>query len=266
MKMGENVSGQEIEYDDDFIATLELMWGEGFLSPGGPEEVSRIVEGVDLSDKDILDIGCGIGGCDLHLLRRHGAGHILGIDVEPQLIERARQAAQRADVRERLEFELVSPGPFAYVDDCFDAVFSKDAMIHIADKAALYGEVLRVLKPGGHFLASDWLSGTTGPRSPEMARWFELGQLSFAMETPENTAKAMTQAGFGDVEVVERNDWFRDQARQDHDRLSGEAYQRLVKIRGQEAADAYVERTRLRVTIVEQGELCPCHLRARKPS
>ena len=262
--MGEPVSEPEIEYDDDFIATLELMWGPGFLSPGGPEEVSRIVEGVDLAGKDILDIGCGIGGCDLHLVRQHDAGHILGIDVEPQLVERARELAKQVDLRDRLEFELVSPGPLAYVDDCFDAVFSKDAMIHIPDKASLYKEVLRVLKPGGHFLASDWLRGITGEQSPETKRWFELGQLTFNMETPENTAEALTAAGFEEVEVVRRDEWFLAQSRNDLECLGETAYARLVEIRGQEAADAYLERTRLRVTVVQQGELCPCHLRGRK--
>ncbi|HMB75676.1 MAG TPA: methyltransferase domain-containing protein, partial [Kiloniellaceae bacterium] len=190
------------EYDEEFIATLELMWGEGFLSPGGPDEVSRIVEGLALAGQEVLDIGCGIGGCDLHLVRAHDAGHVLGIDVEPQLIERARAMAKKAGLRERLEFEQVKPGPLSYVDDCFDVVFSKDAMIHIPDKEALYKEVLRVLKPGGHFRASDWLSGSAAEPSPEMQRWHELLDLGFAMATPEKTAAAMTAAGFQAVEVI----------------------------------------------------------------
>ena len=41
----------EMLYDDRHIATLEDIWGEGFLSPGGPEEVGRVVEGLDLAGK-----------------------------------------------------------------------------------------------------------------------------------------------------------------------------------------------------------------------
>lgn len=253
------------EYDDEFIATLELMWGEGFLSPGGPAEVSRIVEGLDLSEAEILDIGCGVGGCDLHLVQAHNAGHVLGADLEPRLLARARAMAKRAKLQDRLEFEQIKPGPLPYVEDCFDVVFSKDSMIHIPDKESLYKEVHRVLKPGGSLRASDWLRGAAAEPSAEMLRWNELLNLGFAMESPENTAKAMTAAGFEEVEVIRRDDWFLQQCRDDAARISGPAYDGLVEIRGQEAADAYVERTRLRVTIVEQGELCPCHLRARKP-
>ena len=73
--------GQEhyVEYDDDFVAVLEAMWGAGFLSPGGPEEVARIVEGLDLSGARVLDVGCGAGGCDLELALRHGAAEVVGV-------------------------------------------------------------------------------------------------------------------------------------------------------------------------------------------
>ena len=54
---------REIEYDDDFVAVIEAMWGEGFLSPGGPEEVARILEGVSLAAGRVLDVGCGMVRC-----------------------------------------------------------------------------------------------------------------------------------------------------------------------------------------------------------
>ncbi len=51
------MSKDETEYTDDFAAALELMWGQGFMSPGGPEEVGLIVQGLDLQGKEtsILD-------------------------------------------------------------------------------------------------------------------------------------------------------------------------------------------------------------------
>jgi hypothetical protein len=53
---------------------LEMIWGEGFLSPGGPAEVARILAGKDVAGRDILDIGSGMGGADIALVRNHGAG------------------------------------------------------------------------------------------------------------------------------------------------------------------------------------------------
>ena len=146
-----------MQYAKDFTDALQFMWGEGFLSPGGPEEVAEMVAGIDVSDKRVLDIGSGLGGVDILLATKHGAAQVIGIDVEEQLVESARALISAKGLMERVTFQLVVPGPLPFPDASFDVVFSKDAMVHIADKAALYAEVLRVLKPSGWFTAADWL-------------------------------------------------------------------------------------------------------------
>ncbi len=50
-------SENDYEYDDDFVAGLEWVRGEGFLSLGGPEEIAAITRGLDLAGKRLLDIG-----------------------------------------------------------------------------------------------------------------------------------------------------------------------------------------------------------------
>jgi phosphoethanolamine N-methyltransferase len=53
--------GHEVEYTDAMIKMLELIWGEGFMAPGGPELADRLVAGIDLEGKRLLDIGSGLG-------------------------------------------------------------------------------------------------------------------------------------------------------------------------------------------------------------
>jgi phosphoethanolamine N-methyltransferase len=173
---------QGVEYTGDAIAAYELRWGEGFLSPGGAEEVARMLEGADLRGREVLDIGCGIGGADVVLVRDHGAGHVLGIDVERPALDRAAARATAAGLTDRLSFQLVAPGPLPFAEASFDVVFSKDSIIHVADKAALFGEALRVLRPGGGFVVSDWFRGSTR-FSEEMTAYVETGHLTFNMVT-----------------------------------------------------------------------------------
>ena len=52
------------EYDAGMLALLQIIWGDGFLSPGGPDEVARLLEGSDIGDCEVLDIGCGLGAID----------------------------------------------------------------------------------------------------------------------------------------------------------------------------------------------------------
>ena len=111
------------EYGDAMVAALELIWGEGFLSPGGPEEVAAALAGRDIRGAEVLDIGCGIGGIDLLLAERFCAAKVTGIDVEGDNIERARRRAERRGLAGRVGYRLVEPGPLPFEPASFDVVF-----------------------------------------------------------------------------------------------------------------------------------------------
>src|SRR5262245_28708428 len=115
----------EQEYDAAFVELLESVWGEGFLSPGGPEEVGRILVGVDLQGATVLDIGCGTGGATFLMANLLKAGDVVGIDVSAAVIEEAEARSRKHPAERRPRFRLVEPGPLPFPDDEFDVVFSK---------------------------------------------------------------------------------------------------------------------------------------------
>ena len=193
------------EYDDEAIRFLEALWGDGYLSPGGPDEVDRVLEGLSLADKTILDIGCGSGGITLHLVDRHGAAHAMGFDVELPVVEAARLRAAKRGLSARVTFVQAPPGALPFADRSFDMVFSKDALLHVPDKDALFAEIFRVLKPGGVFAASNWMISHDGEPSQEMKDYIAAEGLSFAMASPGRYAQAMRRAGFADVVTRDRN-------------------------------------------------------------
>ena len=253
------------EYDDAAIRFLEVVWGPGYLSPGGPDEVDRVIAGLQLVGKTALDIGCGTGGITLHVARKLGLAHITGFDVEAPVIQAAQQRAQAEHMAHCTAFVQAPPGRLPFPDASFDLVFSKDALIHVADKESLFAEVFRVLQPGGVFAASDWLMGHDGPPSSAMRDYLDAEGLSFGMASAQRYRTALTLAGFVDVQTTSRNAWYRDQAAMELERLRGPLHADAVAAVG----EAYVEKNirtweTMRV-VLETGEHCPTHLRALKP-
>ncbi len=253
-------------YDDRVIAFLERLWGEGYLSPGGAEEVGRVLHDIDLKGKTVVDIGCGSGGITVGLARDFGAGRVIGLDVEAPVCAAARRRAEAAGVADRVEIRQVAPGPMPLPDGAADVVFSKDSIVHIADKDALARDAFRVLKPGGWFAASDWLIGHDGEPSPEMATYLAEEDLDFGMASPEAYAKALKSAGFVDVRLVNRNPWYREQARRELARLEGPERAEFDAILGPGGTDEQISTWRAMVVVLDSGEHCPHHLRGRRPA
>lgn len=252
-------------YPDRLIGMLEIIWGEGWLSPGGPEEVGRLLNGVNLEGKSILDIGCGVGGVDFLLASTYKAGYVLGIDVQDNLIEIARQRAEKKGLASHCGFVKVWPGPLPFPPQSFDIVFSKDAIVHIPDKHALMKDVHRLLKPGGMFVASDWLIGHDGEPSPAMKAYLKAEGLDFGMASPGRYKQAMEQAGFTNVSVTSRNGWYREMAKKELAQMKGPLYKPAVEKFDQEFVDHNIEIWTRMIPVLETGEHCPSHLRAQKP-
>lgn len=254
----------EEHYPPRLIAMLEAVWGEGFLSPGGPDEVARVLDGHDLKGKTVLDIGCGAGGIDVALVAVHGAAHVTGIDVEDSVLARARELVAAKGLTSRIGLVKVAPGPLPFPAGTFDVVFSKDSIVHIPDKQALMAEVARVLKPGGWFLASDWLIGTE-TISPQMAEYIAAEGLDFGMATPARYGAAMMANGFGDIRIASRNAWYREEARREVARMKGDLGAQAAAIVGQDFVDHNIAIWERMIPVLDTGEHCPTHLAGRKP-
>ena len=251
------------EYDDAMLAAMDLIWGEGFMAPGGEGNIDLLVGDLNLTGKRVLDIGCGQGRPACILAEKYGAT-VVGTDLEAHLVKRSIARAEKMGLSELTEFLQVKPGPLTFPDNSFDMVVSSGAFTQIDDKLAMYRECLRVLKPGGVLSCYDWMK-SAGEYSQDMLYWFELEGLTYAMLTPDEHLALFQQAGFNQASCDDRSAWYRNNAHKEYQQLSTSLYDDIVTLIGQKDADHFVEDWRALTVVCDKEEMLQVYSRAYSP-
>lgn len=251
-------------YSDDLMTNLQLRYGEGMLSPGGAEELARLIGPVEVAGKTGLDLGCGIGGYDTLMVAEHGVGKVVGVDINAAAVDVASRRAHDMGLSDKVTFMAVDPGPLPFEDESFDFVFSKDSIVDIPEKASVMAELFRVVGPGGHILISDWFC-SDAPYTPEMRDWATTGEETYEMASLRSTADDLAAVGFVAIETEDRGDWFIGFCREELALLSGALWQTYVDKFGEDSAHRSVRNAQTRLLLAKQGQLLTGHIRARKP-
>ncbi len=257
----------ESQYSRAVVASMQEIFGKGFLSPGGPGAVAEVFSGFDLSGLSVLDWGCGLGGATMALTRDLGAGQVLGVDVDAGNLAQANDNIENEGLGGRIALQLVEPGPLPLADDSFDVVFSQAALCHIDDKAAVFDEYHRVLRPGGSFIGSDWMKGSGHPLSKAYDDWNEVlceEGLYFSFATSESRVAALVQSCFTVIAIQDNSASTGIVARQSLAHIETAGRESLLGCLGEEGYGRFLLRAQARIEALDSGSLRFCHIRARK--
>lgn len=173
------------------------------LHAGGASATSHVLGLLGLGGPpggaEVLDVGCGIGGPS-RMAALQGA-RVTGIDLTPEFVEAATALSARVGLAGRTTF-VTTPG-----EDLPLAAASQDAalMVHVGmnvpDKAAVFAEVRRVLRPGGRFALYEQMA-TGASALPYPLPWADDERSSF-VETVEDYRRHLEGVGFTVAEVLD---------------------------------------------------------------
>jgi SAM-dependent methyltransferase len=166
------------------------------LGCGNPVALASLREG-----EVVLDLGSGAGfDCFLAANQVGKDGKVIGVDMTPEMIERARKNAQQGNYQ-NVEFRLGELENLPVADHYADAVISNCVINLVPDKKRVFQETFRVLKPGGRLMVSDIVLLRELPDSIKASVAAYVGCVSGAMQK-EDYLGAIRAAGFEEVRVV----------------------------------------------------------------
>ncbi len=152
----------------------------------------------------VADVGCGVGGPLLEIARFSGA-RIVGVNINAYQLERARKRTEEAGLTHQVEFLQCDFLNVDAPDESFDAVYDIEATCHAPDKLSIYGEIFRLLKPGGCFGGYQYcLTDRFDVGDPHHLRIkadIQLGGSLFVIDDTHTVDQALRTVGFELLEV-----------------------------------------------------------------
>src|SRR5262245_65258028 len=137
-------SGKDVEHPtpDDLAPVDEFH-------SGGRNATVRLAQLAQIDGSNrVLDVGCGIGGPSRYLASNFGC-QVTGLDFTAEFIALAAMLAQRTRLADKVSYRQGDALDLPFADASFDLVWSQNSAMNIADPDRLYGELRRVLGPGG---------------------------------------------------------------------------------------------------------------------
>ena len=167
------------------------------LGCGNPVAIASLREG-----ETVLDLGSGAGiDCFLASERVGERGKVIGIDMTPEMVAKARENARKGDYI-NVEFRLGEIENLPAADNSVDVIISNCVINLVPDKRRAFSEAFRVLKPGGRMMVSDIVLLKELPDVIKDSIEAYVHCLSGAL-IKDNYMEAIKAAGFQDVRIMD---------------------------------------------------------------
>ncbi|MBC8037267.1 MAG: arsenite methyltransferase [Rhizobiales bacterium] len=188
---GIDMIGNTYQSVEGYFAEADLGLGCGL-----PSEHA----GIRIGDT-VLDLGAG-AGIDAFVARRLAGeeGQVYGVDMTPDMVAKARANTEKLGYR-NVEFRLGEIEHLPFERDSIDVVISNCVLNLVPNKARVFTEVFRVLRPGARFCISDILASAPLPESLRKAAALYIGCVAGA-EPEANYLAIVKNSGFRDIYVV----------------------------------------------------------------
>jgi SAM-dependent methyltransferase len=190
-------------YQRHLVPAIFAPWAEDLVGLGAPQP-----------GEHVLDVACGPGVVTRLAAHRAGAGQVIGLDINPGMVEVARSLSSELPISWQEGSALQMP----FADQVFDLVLCQQGVQFFPDRAAGLREMRRVLVPGGRVVVAVWGSIEQSPGFAALAAALErhasaaaaaAARSPFSLADTQELHDLLTGAGLRTVDVHSRRKMLR---------------------------------------------------------
>ena len=197
------------------IEVSQRVFGRGFVTPGGAEQIVDAVKSVGLDPvQSVLDLTMRLGGEDAAIAEKYGVW-VTGYERNPALFEIAASVLPQIKAGDQVRTNFFDPETVELPRRKFDVVLSKENMHCVQDRLALIAKIYESLRDWGQFLMSDYVLPNDKPPSESLIKWLQSRGEPVTLWTKEQYEVALTNQTFDVRFIKDESDLYEHQIRHD---------------------------------------------------
>jgi len=150
----------------------------------------------------VLDAGCGVGGTAMYLAKNYHC-QAEGITLSPVQVRQGETYIRESELEEQVRLSLQDYAATSFPEESFDLVYAIESICHAHQKADVYREAFRLLKPDGKLVIIDYYNTEKGkrPKNRKLLEWWLHRWAVSELDDVPETIRKLEQTGFGKIQA-----------------------------------------------------------------
>ena len=173
-----------------------MIWGSGYLMPGGPDYLLALVKPLNVNPAmSLLDLSAGLGGPTRHIATSFDV-YITGLERSAEIAAQGHAMSVRLGMAKKVPISAYDPEQFELRPKAFDAIIGQYLTVAVQNKQRFFTQVLQALKQRGQFTFTDFVLTGAAAQDPRLKPWADSAPYPIFPWKAQQYVQELTAIGF----------------------------------------------------------------------
>lgn len=203
-------SSEEVNEAAERSKAVQLIWGDGYLNPGGPDYLLALVKPLNVNPAmSLLDLSAGLGGSTRQIATTFDV-YITGLERSPEIAAQGHAMSIKAGLAKKVPISAYDVEHFELRPKAFDAILGQYLTVGVRDKERFFAQVGQALKARGQFTFTDFVITGAAAQDPRLKPWADTAPYPITPWKPQHYVDYLNDTGFQCRVSEDQSETFRD--------------------------------------------------------